>query len=111
MFVNKNDKKIKNIIVLFVFLVYNYSSIVYGVVYMDAVIIIVIITLVFSVTIGLIIMNRDDVPDVLIEEYDEALENRRKELKEEDKINKDILEKDIEVVITKDDKVDDDEIV
>ena len=79
---------------------------------MDTVIIMVIITLVFSVTIGLIIMNRDDVPDVLIEEYDEALKNRRKELKEEDKINNDILEKDIEVVITKDDEAkDDDEIV
>ncbi len=79
---------------------------------MDTVIIMVIITLVFSVTIGLIIMNRDDVPDVLIEEYDEALKNRRKELKEEDKINNDILKKDIEVVITKDDEAkDDDEIV
>ena len=79
---------------------------------MDTVIIVVIITLVFSVTIGLIIMNRDDVPDVLIEEYDEALKNRRKELKEEDKINNDILKKDIEVVITKDDEAeDDDEIV
>ena len=110
MFVNKNDKKIKNIIVLFVFLVYNYSSIVYGVVYMDAVIIIVIITLVFSVTIGLIIMNRDEVPEVLIEEYNEALEDRRKELKEDDKINKDILDKNIEVVVT-DEEVDDKEII
>lgn len=79
---------------------------------MDTVIIVVIITLVFSVTIGLIIMNRDEVPDVLIEEYDEALKNRRKELKEEDKINNDILKKDIEVVITKDEEAeDDDEIV
>ena len=79
---------------------------------MDTVIIVVIITLVFSVTIGLIIMNRDEVPDVLIEEYDEALKNRRKELKEEDKINNDILKKDIEVVITKDDEAEaDDEIV
>ena len=79
---------------------------------MDTVIIVVIITLVFSVTIGLIIMNRDEVPDVLIEEYDEALKNRRKELKEEDKINNDILKKDIEVVITKYDEAEaDDEIV
>ena len=95
-------------------MLYNYSSILCGVDYMETVIIIVIITLVFSVTIGLIIMNRDEVPDVLIEEYDEALEKRRKELKEEDKINKDILEKDIEVVITSDndkDKVDDNEIL
>ena len=95
-------------------MLYNYSSILCGVDYMETVIIIVIITLVFSVTIGLIIMNRDEVPDVLIEEYDEALEKRRKELKEEDRINKDILEKDIEVVITSDndkDKVDDNEIL
>ena len=95
-------------------MLYNYSSILCGVDYMETVIIIVIITLVFSVTIGLIIMNRDDVPDVLIEEYDEALENRRKELKEEDKINDDILEKDIEIVITIDEdkeKVDDNEIL
>lgn len=77
---------------------------------MDAVIIIVIITLVFSVTIGLIIMNRDEVPEVLIEEYNEALEDRRKELKEDDKINKDILDKNIEVVVT-DDEVDDKEII
>lgn len=77
---------------------------------MDAVIIIVIITLVFSVTIGLIIMNRDEVPDVLIEEYNEALEDRRKELKEDDKINKDILDKNIEVVVT-DEEVDDKEII
>ena len=95
-------------------MLYNYSSILCGVDYMETVIIIVIITLVFSVTIGLIIMNRDDVPDVLIEEYDEALENRRKELKEEDRINDDILEKDIEIVITIDEdkeKVDDNEIL
>ena len=95
-------------------MLYNYSSILCGVDYMETVIIIVIITLVFSVTIGLIIMNRDEVPDVLIVEYDEALEKRRKELKEEDKINKDILEKDIEVVITNDkdkEKVDDNEIL
>ena len=95
-------------------MLYNYSSILCGVDYMETVIIIVIITLVFSVTIGLIIMNRDEVPDVLIEEYDEALEKRRKELKEEDRINDDILEKDIEVVITNDkdkEKVDDNEIL
>lgn len=94
-------------------MLYNYSSILCGVDYMETVIIIVIITLVFSVTIGLIIMNRDEVPDVLIEEYDEALEKRRKELKEEDRINDNILKKDIEVVITDDDKekVDDNEIL
>lgn len=82
----------------------------WGCLYMDVVIIIVIITLVFSVTIGLIIMNRDEVPEVLVEEFNEALKDRRKELKEEDKINNDILENDIEVVVT-DDKVDDDEII
>lgn len=94
-------------------MLYNYSSILCGVDYMETVIIIVIITLVFSVTIGLIIMNRDEVPDVLIEEYDEALKKRRKELKEEDRINNNILKKDIEVVITDDDKekVDDNEIL
>jgi len=77
---------------------------------MDAVIIIVIITLVFSVTIGLIIMNRDEVPEVLVEEFNEALKDRREELKEEDKINKGILDNNIEVVVTED-KVDDDEII
>ena len=82
----------------------------WGCLYMDVVIIIVIITLVFSVTIGLIIMNRDEVPEVLVEEFNEALKDRRKELKEEEKINNDILENDIEVVVT-DDKVDDDEII
>jgi len=77
---------------------------------MDVVIIIVIITLVFSVTIGLIIMNRDEVPEVLVEEFNEALKDRREELKEEDKINKGILDNNIEVVVTED-KVDDDEII
>ena len=91
-------------------MLYNYSSILCGVDYMETVIIIVIITLVFSVTIGLIIMNRDEVPEVLVEEFNEALKDRRKELKEEEKINNDILENDIEVVVT-DDKVDDDEII
>ena len=91
-------------------MLYNYSSILCGVDYMETVIIIVIITLVFSVTIGLIIMNRDEVPDVLVEEFNEALKDRRKELKEEDKINNDILENDIEVVVAKE-KEDDDEII
>lgn len=91
-------------------MVYNYSSIVCGVVNMETIIIIIIITLVFSVTIGLIIMNRDEVPDVLVEEFNEALKDRRKELKEEDKINKDILENNIEVVVTEE-KVDDNEII
>lgn len=77
---------------------------------MDVVIIIVIITLVFSVTIGLIIMNRDEVPEVLVEEFNEALKDRREELKEEDKINKGILDNNIEVVVSED-KVDDDEII
>ena len=77
---------------------------------METILIVIIITLVFSVTIGLIIMNRDEVPEVLVEEFNEALKDRRKELKEEDKINNDILENDIEVVVT-DDKVDDDEII
>ena len=72
---------------------------------METVFIIIIITLVFSVTIGLIIINRDDVPDVLVEEFNEALKNRKEELKEEDKINNNILENDIEVVITNDDEI------
>ena len=55
-------------------------------------------------------MNRYEVPDVLVEEFNETLKDRRKELKEEDKINKDILENDIEVVVTKE-KVDDDETI
>ena len=71
---------------------------------METVFIIIIITLVFSVTIGLIIINRDDVPDVLVEEFNEALKNRKEELKEEDKINNNILENDIKVVITNDDE-------
>ncbi len=77
---------------------------------METILIVIIITLVFSVTIGLIIMNRDEVPDVLVEEFNEALKDRRKELKEEDKINNDILENNIEVVVTKE-KVDDDETI
>ena len=72
---------------------------------METVFIIIIITLVFSVTIGLIIINRDDVPDVLVEEFNEALKNRKEELKEEDKINNNILENDIKVVITNDDEI------
>ena len=72
---------------------------------METVFIIIIITLVFSVTIGLIIINRDDVPDVLVEEFNEALKNRKEELKEKDKINNNILENDIEVVITNDDEI------
>ena len=76
-----------------------------GVVIMETVFIIIIITLVFSVTIGLIIINRDDVPDVLVEEFNEALKNRKEELKEEDKINNNILENDIKVVITNDDEI------
>lgn len=82
----------------------------YGVVNMETVLIVIIITLVFSVTIGLIIMNRDEVPDVLVEEFNEALKDRRKELKEEDKINNDILKNDIEVVVAKE-KEDDDETI
>ena len=66
----------------------------------------VIITLVFSITIGLIIMTRDEVPDVLVEEVNDALDDRREELEEEDEVNKEILENDIEVTITKDEKED-----
>lgn len=79
-----------------------------GVDYMEIIVVLIIITLVFSVTIGLIIMNRDDVPDVLVEEINEALEDKRKDFEKENLINDKILQENIEVSIS---LVDDDEII
>ena len=86
-------------------MLYNYSSVVCGVDLMETIIILITITLVFSITIGLIIVNRDDVPDVLVEEYNENLKEKRKEIKANDEINKDIVDNDIEVTISNDDEI------
>ena len=86
-------------------MLYNYFSIVCGVDLMETIIILITITLVFSITIGLIIVNRDDVPDVLVEEYNENLKEKRREIKANDEINKDIIDNDIEVTISNDDEI------
>ena len=49
-------------------------------------------------------MTRDEVPDVLVEEVNDALDDRREELEEDDEVNKEILENEIEVTITKDEE-------
>ena len=72
---------------------------------MDTVIIVIIITLVFSVTIGLIIINRDEIPEILVEEFNETLEERRKEIEEEKENNNQETKK------SKKKQIDDDEII
>ena len=90
---------------------------------MEIIIILVIITLVFSITIGLIIMTRDEVPDVLVEEVNDALDslNSSEELEELEKASEKFEKSvhDLEVTITKDeeenkeekDNVDDNEVI
>ena len=80
-------------------MLYNYHSIVCGVDYMETIFILIIITLVFSVSIGLIIINRDDDPELIIEEFNDPKE---KEYKEENKLKKMNLDNDVDVVIAND---------
>ena len=46
---------------------------------MEVIIILVVVVFVFSITIGLVIMNRDNMPDILAEENEKELVEEEKE--------------------------------